>query len=146
MEAVGLTASIISIATLVVQLADTLKKAAEFWDSFEGAPADIRRISRELRLITHILDTIQRQHEAALNPDVQDQWIKEALELAKQDIDELSQLVSELSRRIGPENGRLKRQWGRVRIILKNDKIEKFKANIESAKSILTLLQASQTQ
>ena len=146
MEPVGFTASIISIGTLVVQLADAVKKATEFWDSFEDAPADIRRISRELRLITNILDTIRRQQETALNLDVQDQWIKEALELAKQDVDELTQLVSKLSRLVGPENGRLKRQWGRVRLILKTDKIEKFKANIESVKGILTLLQTSQTQ
>lgn len=90
--------------------------------------------------------TIRHRHESGFNQDVHDQWIKEALELAKQDIDELASLISELARSMGPGNGRLKRHWGRVRIVLKGDKIAKFKSYIESAKSILSLVQTSQTQ
>ena len=146
MEVVGATASIISIASFAVQLGDALRKAAEFWESFEDAPADIRRISRELRLLINILNTIRHRQETVRNQDGLEHWIKEALELAKHDIDELASFVSELARFTGPGNGQMKQHWGRVRIVLKRDKIAKFKGYIESAKSILSLLQMSQTQ
>jgi hypothetical protein len=146
MEVVGLTASIISITTLAIQIYDSLRKVADFWESFEDAPEDIRRISRELRFLANILITIRQRHESGLNQDGHDQWIREALELVKQDIDELASLVSELARLVGPGNGRIKRHWRRVRIVSKRDKLTKLKGHVESAKSILGLVQTSQTQ
>jgi len=146
MEAVGVTASIISIATLAVQLGDTLRKAAEFWESFEDAPADIRRISAELRLLINVLNTIRHRHETVEDQDGLEGCIQEALKLAKQDIDKLAGLVSELARFTGPGNGQMKRNWARVRIVLKRDKIVKFKGYVESAMRILSFLEMSQTQ
>jgi hypothetical protein len=146
MEAVGATASIISIATLAIQLGDALRKAAEFWDAIEDAPANVQRISRELQLLVKGLDTIRHQHEATLDSDEHEQWIRQALELVKEDIDELVDLVSDLSRSLGPGYGRVKQNWGKVRIVLKRDKIRRCKHNIESAKTMLSLLQTSQTR
>jgi len=89
-------------------------------------------------------DTIRHQHEATLGPDEHEQWIKQALELVKEDTDELVNLVSELARSLGPDYGRVKQSWGKVRIVLKRDKIRRCKDNIESVKTMLSLLQTSQ--
>jgi N-terminal domain on NACHT_NTPase and P-loop NTPases len=146
MEPVGLTASIISIATLAVQLGDALRKAAEFWESVEDAPASIRRISRELRLLVNVLSTIKHKHQTGHIQEAYEPMIKDALDLAKEDVDELAMIISGLARQLGPANCRAKRQCGKIQIVLKGGKISKFRNSLENVKSILSLLQVSQNQ
>jgi hypothetical protein len=69
--------------------------------------------------------------------------IRDALTLAKRDIDELAKIVTDLSRVIRPDQKSLRRKWGLIQIVLKGGKILKLKGYIESAKSILTLLQTT---
>lgn len=142
-EALGLTASVFSVVSLAIQLGDSLRIACDFWDSIEDGPNDIRRLSMELRLLANILDQIKCEHEAAADSRVQEQMIKDALELARRDIDELAKIVTELSRAIRPDQKTLRRKWGRVQIVLQGGKITKLKGYIDSAKSILNLLQST---
>ncbi|APA15532.1 hypothetical protein sscle_15g103020 [Sclerotinia sclerotiorum 1980 UF-70] len=72
--------------------------------------------------------------------------VKEALDLAKEDVDQLSIFISELTRKLSRNNSTLGTQWRKVQVTLKASKIEKFKDNLESIKSIMTLLQASRNQ
>src|SRR5271170_3499633 len=132
MEPVGLTASVISIATLAVQLGDALRKAADFWESVEDAPANIRRISRELRLLVNVLSTIKHEYQTGRIQEAYEPMIKDALDLAKEDVDELATIISGLARQLGPANNRAKRQWGRIQIVLKGGKISKFRSSLES--------------
>jgi len=145
-EVLGLTASVFSVVSLAIQLGDSLRIACEFWDSIEDGPDDIRRISMELRLLANILYQIHREHEDGAVDRVQEQMIKDALAIAKTDIDGLAVIITDLSRKIGPGQNGLKRKWGRIQVVLKGGKITKLKAYIESAKSILTLLQSTRAQ
>lgn len=72
--------------------------------------------------------------------------MQEALTIAKQDVDELASLVSELARGIRPEAGRFERHWKRLKVVLKAEKIAKMTGHIENAKSILNLVQTSRIQ
>lgn len=65
----------------------------------------------------------------------------EALNIAKKDIDQLADVVTHLSKKIKPQRGRASRKWGEIQIALKSGKINKMRANIESAKSTLSMLQ-----
>lgn len=145
MEVVGSVASIIGIGTLAVQLGNTLNKAAEFWDSVQDAPTEIRRVSRELRLLAQSLNTIEYEYKIGSIQDVHERMVRDALDLAKGDVDELATLVSDLARRMG-NDGSIKRRWGRIKSVLKEEKVLKLKDNVESAKSILNLLRQSRTQ
>jgi hypothetical protein len=146
MEPVGLTASIISISTLAIQIGDALRKAAEFWESVEDAPANIRRISREIRLLVNVLSTIQHEHQTGRIQEAYESMINDALDLAKEDVDELATIISELARKLGPAHSRAKRKWSKVQMVLKGAKISKIRDSIESVKSILSLLQTSRNQ
>jgi len=145
-EALGLAASVFSVASLAIQLGDSLQKACEFWDSITEGPDDIRRISTELRLLANIIQMLEREDKAGMLDRAQEQLIKGALELAQRDINELANLVTDLSRATGPGQKNIRWTWGRVQIVLKAGKMSKLKAYIESAKSILNLLQASRAQ
>lgn len=145
-EAFGLAASVLSVASLAIQLGDSLQKAYEFWESIEDGPDDIRRISTELRWLANFLGQIQREHNSGAIDPLQEQLVKGALEIAKRDVDALAGVISELSRAIGPDQTKTRKRWGRVRIVLKGGTMAKMKGYIESSKSILNLLQTSRTQ
>ncbi|TGO39087.1 hypothetical protein BHYA_0061g00440 [Botrytis hyacinthi] len=145
-DPVGFTASIIGIATLAVQLGDALRKAAEFWEAVQDAPSDIRRLSKQLRLVAGVFHTIRLEYEAGSIPTNFESMVKDALELAKDDIDQLSELISELSQNLSVANGGLGRQWRKVQMVLKASKIERFRDNLESVKTTIALLQGSRQQ
>ncbi|KAE8448485.1 hypothetical protein EG329_009366 [Mollisiaceae sp. DMI_Dod_QoI] len=71
----------------------------------------------------------------------QEALVVEALSIAKKDIDQLADVVTHLSKKIKPQRGRASRKWGEIQIALKSGKINKMRANIESAKSTLSMLQ-----
>jgi hypothetical protein len=143
MAELGLVTSAFSVISLAIQLGDSLRIACEFWESVEDGPDDIKRLSLELRLLANILYQIQRHHEMGDGDRVEEQMIRDALTLAKRDIDELAKIVTDLSRVIRPDQKSLRRKWGLIQIVLKGGKILKLKGYIESAKSILTLLQTT---
>ncbi|TEY71740.1 hypothetical protein BOTCAL_0087g00070 [Botryotinia calthae] len=145
-DPVGFTASVIAIATLAVQLGDALRKAAEFWEAVQDAPSDIRRLSKELRLVASVFHTIRVEYEAGSTPTNFESMVKDALELAKDDIDQLSEFISELSRNLSIANGSLGRQWRKVQMALKASKIERFRDNLVSVKTTMALLQGSRQQ
>ncbi|KAF7927760.1 uncharacterized protein EAE98_006142 [Botrytis deweyae] len=145
-DPVGLTASVIGIATLAVQLGDALRKAAEFWEAVQDAPSDIRRLSKQLRLVASVFHTIRLEYEAGSIPTNFESMVNDALELAKDDIDQLSEFISVLSRKLSVANGSLGRQWRKVQMVLKASKIERFRDNLESVKTTMALLQGSRQQ
>jgi hypothetical protein len=145
-EVLGVARSVISVASFAVQLAESVQKVCEFWDSIEDGPDDIRRISAELRWLANYLSILRHEHSCGLIEKEQEPLVRGALEIAKKDIDELAGLVTELSRGMGSDQGRMKRKWGKIQVVLKAGKINKMNAHIESIKSILSLLQASRTR
>ncbi|KAF7891033.1 uncharacterized protein EAF02_001358 [Botrytis sinoallii] len=145
-DPVGFTASVIGIATLAVQLGDALRKAAEFWEAVQDAPSDIRRLSKQLRLVASVFHTIRLEYEAGSIPTNFESMVNDALELAKDDIDQLSEFISVLSRKLSVANGSLGRQWRKVQMVLKASKIERFRDNLESVKTTMALLQGSRQQ
>lgn len=146
MDPVSFTSGIISIATLAVQLGDALRKAAEFWETVQDAPSDIRRLSRELRLVANVFHAIQVDYEAGTVPTNSEKMLTEALTLAKEDVDQLSELISDLTRKLSLANGSLGKQWRKVQMALKASKVEKFRNNLQNVKSVIPLLQASTQQ
>ncbi|KUJ08813.1 uncharacterized protein LY89DRAFT_599289, partial [Mollisia scopiformis] len=145
-EAFGIAAGVIGVVSLSIQLADGVQKACDFCESIEDGPEDIERISAELRLLSNCLQLISHEHQSGMADPSQDSLVLSALRIAKKDINELSVFVTELTSKINPGQGKVKRKWGRVKIALSAAKIAKMKTHVESAKSTLNMLQASRTQ
>jgi hypothetical protein len=131
---------------LAIQIGDSLRVAIEFWDSIQDAPEELRRKSMQLRLLADYMVVIQYEHRAGQMDDFQEQLVKNALTMMKKDIDKLASVVSDLSQRMSSAQDGLRRQWGRIQIVLKEGKISRFRDHAESAISVLTLLQTGRSQ
>ncbi|CAD6449242.1 39ddf245-6cb6-4472-bd36-f8e5c72a58fd-CDS [Sclerotinia trifoliorum] len=110
MDPVGFTASVIGIETLAVQLADAVRKAAAFWETIQGAPSDISRLSRELRLV------------------------------ANGDVDQLSIFISELTRKLSRNNEKFKDNLGSIKGIMTLLQASRNQSSIVQINSKLDIL------
>jgi hypothetical protein len=55
MDGLSSGASILAVVSLAIQLADSVKKIYEFWESVQDAPETIRQITSDLRLLAKVL-------------------------------------------------------------------------------------------
>jgi len=76
-EVLGFVASVFSVASLAIQLGDSLQKACDFWDSIEDGPDDIRRVSAELRLLANFFHMLQYEHSSGSIDPVHEQLVKD---------------------------------------------------------------------
>lgn len=64
-------ASGIAVASITIQLADSIKKLIEFWDSVQNAPNNIRTVLQDLELLTSVLEDIHRAEvEHGADPNI----------------------------------------------------------------------------
>lgn len=123
-----------------------MQKACDFWESVEDAPDDINRLSRELRLLSIILRTISQDLNSGSSNTAHDSLVRDVLQMANEDISELHTVATQLTSKVDPVRGKVRRKWGQIRIVLKADKIKKMKSHVESAKSTLNVIQLSRLQ
>lgn len=142
-EVLGLVANVFAVASLTIQLGDSLRKACEFWESIEDAALDICRISMDLRLLEDMTHSIHEEKTVGAMGRAQERLASQVLEQAKNDIDKLGTLVSGLAIAIYPEQRKMSRQWGMVRIVLKEKKTARVKGYIDNARSALFIFQQS---
>jgi hypothetical protein len=68
MDPFSIAASSIAVISLVIQLADSTQKLYDFWKSVEEAPASIRVITADLRLLALVLGSMkQRERREGLD-------------------------------------------------------------------------------
>jgi hypothetical protein len=141
MELLGLAASSISIASLAIQLADSIQKLKAFCDTVKDAPNDLQLVVAEVEVLSLGLEEIVeylKVHEragprtAALPPAV-----SKSLWLCQVSADGLRTLVRGLEQSMGERKMR-----GAIKIAFRKEKIERMKNRLQSAK--LTLLIANQ--
>ena len=141
MEGLAAGASIIGVAAFAIQLADSVKKLYEFWDSIKGAPDDVRAISLDLHLLSGVLSEIasEAQH---VEPDHTLEAVMKACVLR---VKALNNILSEIEPSF-LSRGTFTRKWTALRSVLKSEKIKKFQNSLEGLKSTLMLLQQKQNE
>jgi hypothetical protein len=141
MELLGLAASSISIASLAIQLADSIQKLKAFCDTVKDAPNDLQLVVAEVEVLSLVLEEIVeylKVHEragprtAALPPAV-----SKSLWLCQVSADGLRTLVRGLEQSMEERKMR-----SAIKIAFRKEKIERMKNQLQSAK--LTLLIANQ--
>jgi hypothetical protein len=145
-EALAFAGSVTGIASLAIQIGQTVHTAVEFWDSVTQAPEELDRMSTQLRFLAGCMSSIQREHKIWPSDELHEQLIKNGLTLMKMDIDRHAILVAELARGMGPFQNRLRRAWTNVKSTLKVDEMKKLQGYVENAIGVLTLLQATQSR
>ena len=144
---VGLAASSISIATLVVQITNSIAKLKSYWDQLNEAPEDIRLLMEELEDI-HLL-LLEIEDDQRWNPFsstiLERNTKSRCLEHCRRAADSLKTLTDELEVDFNLSN-KLKSKWASAKVVLKKDKIEKYRLRLERSIRLLSLSQQCYTR
>jgi ABC-type transporter Mla subunit MlaD len=141
MDPLSFAASIISVGTLAVQCADSLRKAAAFWGSIQDAPKDIDRLSQESSLLANIFDDIERDFKSGQIPSqIQDNYLI-AMRLAQEDLKEITDLVDKLSSKLASSTSTVKRHWAQLQIALKDEKVSKMRKKLKRIERVIHTLE-----
>ena len=139
MDGLSSAASIISVASLAIQLAGSVKKLCEFWGSVKEAPEEIRSITADLRLLSSVLSEIafESQHVGF------DVTMAAVLTNCTVKVKTFSVILEAIKPGLTSGSSRI-RNWTSFKAALKSGKIKKLQDALESLKG--TLLLAQQTQ
>ncbi|EPE31420.1 Ankyrin repeat-containing protein [Glarea lozoyensis ATCC 20868] len=139
-EVVGLVASGISIGSLTVHIATSISKLKSFWDNVQEAPEDITSLIEEISLLHELLADIEDdQRRNPISSLILDGTASSrCLEHCKRAADRLGELVDEISMDI-QSSSRTKRKWVAAKVVLKRDRLEKYRAKMERTIRLMTL-------
>lgn len=141
MDGISGAASGIAVVSLAIQLADSIKKLCEFWDSVQDAPNDIRAIVKELRLFSAVLEGIQL-NELRYGPDP---ITRSVLESCADKVSALVGLVDDLEPGFASMSIRV-RKWSAFKATLRSEKIKKFRVSLDETKITLRLARQSSSE
>jgi hypothetical protein len=136
MEALGAASGVIAIASIAIQLAETIQELVEFGKAVQDAPANIRALLQDLEVLRSTLLQIHRTSSRIGIDAVAETVLKEC-----------ERKIYNLKMVLQPAISNLKsnklacRKWSALKITLKKDKIESLQKAIEYAKSTLILIQ-----
>lgn len=134
MDGLSGAASGLAVVSLTIQLADSIKKLCDFWDSVQDAPNDIRAIVKEMRLLSAVLEGIQL-NELDYGPDP---TTRSVLETCADKVKTLFGLVDDLEPGFTSMSKRV-RKWSALKATLRSEKIKKFRVSLEETKITLIL-------
>jgi hypothetical protein len=135
MEPLSGVSSVIAVVSLAIQIANSIKKLSNFFESVQGAPEDIRCLIEDLDLLTGVLEEIGQNaningppHRLGVNT------LKRCLET----IDELHELLDDLLPKLSSEI-RVVRTWSALKAVFRDDRIRKFQDTLNDLKTTLLL-------
>ena len=145
-EIFGVAAGAISVASIAIQIADSLRIAIDFWEAVQHGNENINRISTQLHILYDYVTEIQRECRNGQIQGVQEELFRNTLIMMKRDLDKLTDLISSLMLDISPSQNSFSRKIGRVQIALKEARLLKAKGYVESTTNLVHLLQSWQSQ
>lgn len=133
MEVVASAASVTALIGIAGQSAKVLW---EFWTAFTDCPADIRSFSRDLEVLNEVLEGIRRDlnQSPGLN---QVSLVHRSLEDCICFLQELEKLVKPFQSTI--PTTRTKRTWSSIKAAFREDRVIRFRRNLEATKCTLLL-------
>lgn len=139
MEVLSATASGIAVVSLAFQLAESVKKLYDYWNSIKEAPEDIEAISMDLELLSSILTQIahEAQHvepDSNLVPALNGCWVKVRI---------LTTILNEIEPGFASTSLRV-RKWTALKAVFKRGQLKKFQEALGSLKCTLLLVQQNQ--
>ncbi|KAH7409134.1 hypothetical protein BKA64DRAFT_388235 [Cadophora sp. MPI-SDFR-AT-0126] len=134
MEGLGAAASVIAVASLTLQLVESVRQLREFWQSVTEAPESVGEIARELQ----VLSTILAQIANTTLPERPNENMKLALETCASQIEPLLSMTRQLIDHFR-SNSTTKRKWAAIKSVFKAEKINQIRNAIERTKSTLLL-------
>ena len=142
-EVVGVVASVVT----TTGIANSIVKLKTLWDQIRDAPEDIGDLIEKLSILGSIIDGIEdnlwRGPASGLILDSNSMFT--CLQHCKKCADHLKDLVDHLSADLGVSD-QFKNKRASAKVVLKKAQLERHKAKLERAISLLTLFQQLYTR
>lgn len=139
MEVLGGAASVISVASLAIQVCEELRKVYDFWQSVKEAPDDIAHISTEINLFLTWLAVIANNYQRQGSNHPNDVAATDTLKLCLVTVHDMNDGVKDLES--GFSRGLLSRRWASVKFVFRKDKRDKVMGQLERMKTLLIIVQ-----
>ena len=133
------TASGVAVASVAFQLATSVKKLCDFWNSIQEAPKDVSAMSADLGLLSTALTQIAHELQH-VEPDA---TTIAALNGCSLKVNTLTALLNETEPGFASKNSHI-RTWTALKAVLKHGKLMKFQVALERLKGTLLLMQQNQ--
>lgn len=137
---IGVVSGTLTFATVAAQVTKSIVKINDFWDQLRDAPDDVRYIARELKMFYGIIAGIEQDlsQESMASALEKSQHTRQSFEWCKQAAEELGAVADDLAQDIRP-NGRLKRSYVSLRVVMKKGQLEKYTARLHNSIHLLGL-------
>lgn len=135
MDGLSGAASVIAVASIAVQLADSVKKLYDFWDSVKHGPQVVQTIKKDLRTLEAVLDEVAFEDHQGLYST---RATRLALETCRAHVESLENIVSPLQLNL-TLGGRRSRHWVGLKAAFREDRMTKFRHTLQEAKVTLVL-------
>ena len=139
-ELVGVISSGIGIATLAAQITDSVIKLKSYWDQLKDASEDLQLLIEEIEDLNLLLSEIEKdqQRNPLSSRLLGSTAASKCFEHCKRGADRLKELTTELGLEI-KAGGRWKKRWASAKVVLKKDRLEKYRSRLERASRSLSL-------
>ena len=139
-EVIGVVASGISIATLAAQIAGSIVKLKSYWNEVKDAPEDIWLLMEELEGFKTLFSIIQGnlQRDSISNTTAASISASECLDNCQKGAKRLQKLTNDLYTDINASRG-TKLRWVSAKVVMKKDKIKRYKSRLKSSIGLLSL-------
>lgn len=134
-EAFGLVSGGLSVFSLAIQIASSLKTLKDFLDVVKETPTEIRLALNELEVLSLILQDIGQSlnDQTATLPAIRPA-VDKAIKLCKTSSDGLESVAREVGGIISSS-----KRWSSLRGGLKRDRLTRLRLQLESTKTLLAL-------
>ena len=135
MEVLASASSVIAVASITIELANSIQKLVAFGKAVKNAPENVASLFKELELLSSVLDDCHHINQT-LTFNSNDTKI---LETCVSRISQLQSLINGAGVNL-TSNNRWKRTWDAFKITLKDREIVAIQASIRDAKATLHIV------
>ncbi|KAE9367098.1 hypothetical protein N431DRAFT_418216 [Stipitochalara longipes BDJ] len=134
MADIGLSGSGFGIASLVLQVGDSIMRLKGFWDAVEDAPEEIKHLIEEIEILSLVLSDFETPHLNQPEPEIGNEARAKCVQFFRKAVIILEAVVKEAEVEI-----RKRRKLGSMKAVLKKAEIAKLRERLATAQSMLML-------
>lgn len=134
MAELGLISAGFGIASIAIQVADSVMKLKDFIDSVKEAPGEIRYIIRHIETLTLVLSSCDTEDNEAAVSEAVSNTTRTCKRLLCEAAGALDSVVKELELAIGKG-----KKMGSVKAVLKQGMVDKLRQRLRDAQDLLVL-------
>jgi len=142
MEVLSGVSSVLAVASLALQVADSVKKLSNFWSSVRDAPQSVADIVDDLGIVSKALEDIGREANTSRLHSTSLDLSLTSLHLCSEKVQRLQSLLEEFQSGVSATKRR-KRVLASFKAAWMEDKISKFHDSVRDLKTTLLITRQS---